>query len=633
MDFNLCILMDFENIAAGAEKEGHGRFDTEAVMTRLKEKGRILMARSYGDWGRFAKYKQNMLEQGIQAVELTSYRGQEKNRADIALAVDAMEIAFSRSYLDTFVLLSGDSDFTPLVMRLRELNRRVIGIGTRRSSSRLLVESCDEFIFYESIIRSRRAPPPEARPRPRPDAAVNDAVESLDKDEALVMLVETIEGLQKDEPGPVLAGRVKQSLLRKAPTFDETEYGYQGFARFLEAARDRGLVLLSQDDRAGGYKVDLPGDEPAALPRVREEDEEPSLPEVDTAPLLKGEAARLRDALIKVGVDPLTALMRHVVVYEFVDHVAERSRKKKRNTLIYTVGDVARRCRQTAPPVKPTQVRSVLVAAFRAGALLHADGNPIRRETAPFTLGNDAEDILRMLRTYFVDQLLELGEPLEDSRALSTLLWGDEDHMTPAEELVAWTLHERQSARPVDERPEREEAPPRPAPQVEERAVAEVSAAEPAEENEAPEVAPAEADGPARRRRRRRKRRGEGGAAGAPGDEDGASGDEAEASTEEPTAVEPAAVEPTAVEPAAVEPAAVEPAGEEPAAVEPAGEEPAARPRRSRRGYTRRTLGDEDTATSPAPSPEPSAAPADLDGGEQAPKRPRRRKATPSQEG
>ena len=138
LENKICVLIDFENVAAGTEKEGLGKFDIRAVMRRLKDKGRILVARSYGDWGRFAKFKQQFLEQGITMVEMTSYRGQDKNRADIALVVDAMELAFTRPYIDTFILLSGDSDFTPVVMRLKELDRRVIGMGTRGSTSRLL---------------------------------------------------------------------------------------------------------------------------------------------------------------------------------------------------------------------------------------------------------------------------------------------------------------------------------------------------------------------------------------------------------------------------------------------------------------------------------------------------------------
>ena len=149
MERNLAVLIDHENIATGCEKEGLGRFDVRIVMRRLKDKGRILVSRAYADWGRWNRFKLDLVHEGVQMVELTSHGMQSKNRADIALAVDAMELAYTRSYVDTFVILSGDSDFTPLVMRLKELNKRVIGCGTRRSTSRLIAETCDEFLFYE----------------------------------------------------------------------------------------------------------------------------------------------------------------------------------------------------------------------------------------------------------------------------------------------------------------------------------------------------------------------------------------------------------------------------------------------------------------------------------------------------
>ena len=595
MEPNLCVLMDFENIAAGAEREGYGRFDTSLVMTRLKEKGRVLIARSYGDWGRFAKYKQAMLENGIQSVELTSYRSQEKNRADIALAVDAMELAFSRNYIDTFVLLSGDSDFTPLVMRLRELNRRVIGIGTRRSSSRLLVESCDEFIFYESIIRSRRPveAEPEQRPRPRPDPTIDvgsDAVESIDKDEAFRLVVETIVGVQKDEAGPVQGGRLKQSLLRKAPTFDESEYGYAGFARFLEAARDKGLVRLSQDEHAGGYRVDLPNDQPV---------EAESAPEVEDAPLLRGEPGRLAAVLTRMGLDPTTALMRHIIVHEFVDHVSDRSRKKKRNTLLYTVGDVARRCRQADPPVRQSQVRSLLSALFQAGELRHSDGNPIRKDTSSFVVRGDGEELLRALRAFYVDRLLVAGETLRDGRALSILLWGDEDHATQSEELVAWTAHaQSESARAptaqgegangdAEERSDEDgeeptESSEAPAASSE---PAQADAAEASEDAETEEGAAEEAASSNRRRRRRRKRRSD--EPGEPSSESDAA--ESDAAVETPVVetpvvetpvVETPVVETPIVETPVVETPVVETPIVEPPAVETPAEEPAAPKRR-----------------------------------------------------
>ena len=440
MEQNLAVLIDFENLAAGTEKEGLGRFKVEAVMRRLKDKGRILVARSYGDWGRFARFKQDLLRQSVTLMELTSYRGQEKNRADIALAVDAMELAYTRDYIDTFVVMSGDSDFTPLITRLKELNKRVIGIGTRRSTSGLLKDACDEFIFYDSLVRNE---PPAAREparRPEPAEPERDEVETLSKEEALALLVETTAGLQRDAPGPVLASVIKASILRKEPAFDESEYGYSGFARMLEDARDKGLLSLSKDERAGGYRVDLTSDEdrPSAAPA----DDEPEDDEDDDLPGLDGEAARLRNLLRDNGTDPLNPLFRHTVVYEFVDHVSDRIARKKRNTLMYVVGDISRRCRKTDPQIPAKHVRSIIVGLARAGLLLHPDGKPVRGQTAPFLIQKDAEGMLHDLNVWFLQRLAELGESLTDARSLSQLLYGDEEHVLRVEEMVAWLMHE-----------------------------------------------------------------------------------------------------------------------------------------------------------------------------------------------
>ncbi len=441
MEHKLCVLIDFENIAAGTEKEGLGRFDIRAVYRRLTDKGRILVSRSYGDWGRFAKFKQRLLEQGVQMVELTSYRGQEKNRADIALVVDAMEIAFTRDYIDTFVLLSGDSDFTPLVMRLKELDRRVIGIGTRGSSSRLLVESCDEFIFYESLLKA--AKPEMRREESNEDDHSNNhnnnhAAPTMSRGQAFELLVETLNGIQKDEPGPVLGGLIKQSMLRKSPAFDETEHGFAGFARFLEGARNKRLVSLTRDERAGGYRVDsidapphTPVDErPPSRGRGRRvEDQREEEEDEVTLPELHGEAARLAHVLENQGVLPVSHMVRHTVVHEFVDHVTERERRKKRNTLMYVYGDIARRCRKTDPFVPPRMVRSVINALKAAGELRHGSGGTVRSNTAHFVIMKDAEELLVALRLHFLLTLLDVGERLNDMVAISQLLWNDEDHV------------------------------------------------------------------------------------------------------------------------------------------------------------------------------------------------------------
>ena len=420
MEQNICVLIDFENISAGCEKERLGRFDIQAVMNRLKDKGRILEARAYGDWGRYARHKGQLLEAGVQMQELPSYGGHDKNRADIALVVDAMDLVYRRDFIDTYVILSGDSDFTPLVMRLRSLNKRVVGIGTRSSTSRLLIAACDEFIFYESIKRRRTEKASKAT-NSEASQEESESVLTMSKNDAFDFLVETLEGLQKDDPQPVLAGVIKQSMQRKAPTFNESDYGYNGFARFLEAARDKGLVGLSRAERAGGYKVFEPGQNP-----VEEDtsDEDSS----DGLPALEGSAAEMRELLDKMGVNPLTQVIRHTVVHEFVDHVSERAERKRKNTLRYTIGDTARRCRKTDPAVPARHVRHVINALAQAGALLHADGNPVRSQSAPFTVNKDAEELLELLANFYLETLQSTGVALDDATSLSWLLYADDSH-------------------------------------------------------------------------------------------------------------------------------------------------------------------------------------------------------------
>jgi len=464
LEQNLCVLIDFENVAAGTEKEGHGRFDIRLVMRRLKDKGRILVARSYGDWGRFAKFKQSLLEQGITMVELTSYRGQDKNRADIAMVVDAMELAFTRDYLDTFVILSGDSDFTPLVTRLKELNKHVIGIGTRKSTSRLLVESCDEFMFYDVLKRGEIV---EQRPRRKEEDEQEDTREAvaLTRAQAFQLLKETIEGLQRDTDESVHASVVKASLLRKEPAFDELEYGFNSFARFLESAEKDGIVQLTREPgRGGGYRVESAdggapahradnGAEPAAEPNGRAH--------------LSPEAERYRAVLVEAGLDPLTPALRRAIATAFVEEVAERTSANKRVNLQGATSAVARRVR---PKVSTKAVAAVLDALFKAGELIHADGNPVRSPSASFVVPKNADALLLSLQSHYLKTILheENGQP--DSRALAELLLGDAADAQDIEALMAWLVYETdqrataeasQSESPAVE-PEAEALPPEP---------------------------------------------------------------------------------------------------------------------------------------------------------------------------
>jgi uncharacterized protein (TIGR00288 family) len=489
LEQNLCVLIDFENVAAGTEKEGHGRFDIRLVMRRLKDKGRILVARSYGDWGRFAKFKQSLLEQGITMVELTSYRGQDKNRADIAMVVDAMELAFTRDYLDTFVILSGDSDFTPLVTRLKELNKHVIGIGTRKSTSRLLVEACDEFMFYDVLKRGEIVEPRTRRKEHDDDEDTREDTReavALTRAQAFQLLKETIEGLQRDTDESVHASVVKASLLRKEPAFDELEYGFNSFARFLESAEKDGIVQLTREPgRGGGYRVesadgDAPahradnGAEPAAKPNGRAH--------------LSPEAERYRAVLVEAGLDPLTPALRRAIATAFVEEVAERTSANKRVNLQGATSAVARRVR---PKVSTKAVAAVLDALFKAGELIHADGNPVRSPSASFVVPKNADALLLSLQSHYLKTILheENGQP--DSRALAELLLGDAADAQDIEALMAWLVYE------TDQRATAEASQSEP-PAIE--AEAEALPPEP-EEEEAP--APKKKKAPTRKPRRK----------------------------------------------------------------------------------------------------------------------------------
>lgn len=214
---SIAVLVDFENMARPGAK-GRGDFDINLVLDRLAEKGRVLVKRSYADWSRYRDARHELMNSGMELIEMPSAREGAKNRADIKMAVDAMELAYSREHLDTFVIVSGDSDFTPLVGKLRELNKRVIGMGNRDSASDLLIANSDEFIFYDSLTGGRGGTPPATGRRLDP----------------LELLSQTLMALQREGTEWPLASVVKDSMRRKNPAFDENETGYSTFSKFLE---------------------------------------------------------------------------------------------------------------------------------------------------------------------------------------------------------------------------------------------------------------------------------------------------------------------------------------------------------------------------------------------------------------
>ena len=435
MENNLAVLIDFENIAAGTEKEGLGRFDVDALMQRVKDKGRVLVARSYADWGRFSRFKQTLLSANITMMELTSHGMQDKNRADIALVVDALELAFTRSYLDTFVIVSGDSDFTPMVLKMRELNKRVIGIGTRGSTSRLLIQACDEFMYYDSVI-SRPEPPR------RGDQRMTSAA-------AYKLLVEALEGLQREDPETPLASIVKTAMLRKSPDFSEADLGHSSFARFLEQAQEKSIIRLSRDPKSGGYRVDQANGAAAtrgggATPDDDDDDHllQPASPSrsggdwVDA--YLPIGVDRWLAVLRAAGIDPLATPTRLAILEQLEDLAADRKGRRRKVTLSLARDEIKKRLRRTHPDLPLDAVKGVLNALLLAELLIHRDGSGIRTGSAPFVVTKSSTGLNEALLPFYLAHLRAEGCDLGDTNKLAELFLGDADRRREVEEQLAW---------------------------------------------------------------------------------------------------------------------------------------------------------------------------------------------------
>ncbi len=256
----LAVLVDFENMARPGAKS-RGDFDINLVLSRLAEKGRVVVKRAYADWSRYREAKMDLQNAGLELIEMPSAREGAKNRADIKLAVDAMELAYSREHVDNFVIVSGDSDFTPLVGKLRELNKRVIGMGNRESSSELLIANCDEFIFYDSVASSSRRGRGGSRKDP------------------IALLSESLMALQREGVDLPLASVVKDAMRRKDPAFDENALGFSTFSKFLEGSAAKAGISLQTDPRSGTYRVstsDIPAGAAATAGGSGDDDDAPA---------------------------------------------------------------------------------------------------------------------------------------------------------------------------------------------------------------------------------------------------------------------------------------------------------------------------------------------------------------------
>jgi uncharacterized protein (TIGR00288 family) len=240
----LALFIDFENIAIGVRDAHYRKFDVNLVLERLLDKGKLLVKKAYADWSRYADYKRSFHEAAIELIEVPQKSVGGKNSADIRLVVDAMDMSFQKEHINCFVVASGDSDFSPLVSKLKENNKYVIGLGVKNSTSDLLIENCDEFIFYEDLVRGQQRPLPQI-------ANVPEKVQ-----ECFALLVESVLALQRENKEILWGSMVKETMKRKKPSFNETYYGFRSFSHLLEDAQRRGIVTLRRDQRSGSYIIE-----------------------------------------------------------------------------------------------------------------------------------------------------------------------------------------------------------------------------------------------------------------------------------------------------------------------------------------------------------------------------------------
>ena len=259
-DAKLALFCDFENIALGVKDANAEAFDIRLVLERLLLKGSIVSKKAYCDWQRYREFKQPMHEAAFEMIEIPHVRISGKNSADIRMVVDALDLCYTKEHIDTFVIISGDSDFSPLVSKLRENAKTVIGVGVKSSTSDLLIANCDEFIFYDDLVASTQT---GVGRRPRKKVAKKKAARkkaSKKRDlaqEGIDLIVETTEALyaERGDRSNLWGSMIKQALKRRRPQFNESYYGFSSFSDLLEEAQQRGSLTLELDERSGGYIV------------------------------------------------------------------------------------------------------------------------------------------------------------------------------------------------------------------------------------------------------------------------------------------------------------------------------------------------------------------------------------------
>ena len=263
---NLALFCDFENVALGVRESNYSKFDIGLVLERLLLKGSIVVKKAYCDWERYKEFKAGMHEASFELIEIPHVRQSGKNSADIRMVVDALDLCYTKAHVDTFVIISGDSDFSPLVSKLRENNKTVIAVGVKNSTSNLLIANCDEFIFYDDLVREQKG---KARPRaekkpagksaaasPKPAPAASPG-ETDKRQEALDLVVATTDALTEERgtEDKIWGSMVAQALKRRNPGFAVSYYGFKSFNQLLEEAAARNLLVLERDEKSKSYII------------------------------------------------------------------------------------------------------------------------------------------------------------------------------------------------------------------------------------------------------------------------------------------------------------------------------------------------------------------------------------------
>jgi uncharacterized LabA/DUF88 family protein len=255
----MAVFLDLENIALGARDARYPRFDIKKVLERILLKGHIVVKKAYCDFDRYKEFKRDLHEAAFELIEIPHVRQSGKNSADIRMVVDALDLCYTKGHVDSFVIISGDSDFSPLVSKLRENAKTVIGMGVKNSTSDLFITNCDEFLYYDDLVRAAPAPR-----RSRSKAAASGAAaanppdaKTADVADGLELITSTMEALgeERGEDGAIWGSMIKQTIKRRNPGFNERYYGFRSFNDLLLEAQKRGLLKLEADEKSGGYIV------------------------------------------------------------------------------------------------------------------------------------------------------------------------------------------------------------------------------------------------------------------------------------------------------------------------------------------------------------------------------------------